>query len=106
LRILLDNCIPWRLAKSVPGHEVTSVIDLGWDKLRNGRLLDAMTGQFDLLLTVDRSIPFQQHLAGRPFAVVVLRAKTNRLGDLLPLVPAVLRVLADIKPGETREVGI
>jgi hypothetical protein len=104
VRVLLDNCVPWRLADRCHGHDVESVIDLGWDTLEDGLLLDAMAGRFDALVTVDKSIPFQQRLNNRPFAVVVLRARTNRLADLLPLVPALLKALDDIKPGEMREV--
>jgi hypothetical protein len=62
VRVLLDNCVPWRLAKSITGHDVTSVIDLGWADLTNGRLLDAMVGQFDVLVTVDKGMRFQQRV--------------------------------------------
>lgn len=104
LRVLLDNCVPWRLADRCHGHDIESVIDLGWDTLKNGLLLDAMTGRFDVLVTVDKSMPFQQRLSSRPFGVILLRARTNRLADLLPLVPALLRALGEIKPGEVREI--
>lgn len=77
---------------------------MGWGDLDDGPLLDAMTGLFDVLLTVDRSLPKQQSLTGRPFAVLVLRARTNRLADLLPLVPAVLTVLLELGQGEVREL--
>jgi predicted nuclease of predicted toxin-antitoxin system len=104
MRILLDNCVPWRLAKHIPGHQVTSVVDLGWADLKNGALLEAMAGRFDVFLTVDKSVPFQQRLADRPFAVVILRAKTNRLSDLLLLVPAMLQALEKVSPGEVQLV--
>ena len=106
MSVLLDNCVPWRLADKCRGHEVASVIDLGWHSLKDGPLLDAMAGRFDVLVSVDKSIPFQQRLADRPFAVVVLPAKSNRLADLLPLVPALLRALDEIEPGEVREIGV
>jgi hypothetical protein len=104
VRVLLDNCVPWRLAESIHGHEVASVIGLGWAELTNGRLLDAMAGQFDVLVTVDKGIRFQQSLNDRPVALVLLRARSNRLADLLPLVPALLQVLDEVKPGEVREI--
>jgi hypothetical protein len=63
-----------------------------------------MAGQFDVLITVDKSMPFQQRLDERPVAQVVLRALSNRLPDLLPLVPALLQVLSEMKPGEVREI--
>jgi hypothetical protein len=106
VRVLLDNCVPWRLGDEISGHEVSSVIDLGWANLKNGALLDAMAGRFDALVTVDRSVPYQQRLHDRSFAVLLLRTKSNRLADLLPLVPALLRALDEVKPGEMREVKI
>ena len=73
---------------------------MGWGDLNNGALLDAMTGQFEALVTVDKRLPQQQHMTDRPFGVVVLRARSNRLADLLPLVPALLAALAGLGPGE------
>jgi hypothetical protein len=58
VRVLLDNCVPWRFAESIHDHEVAGVIDLGWAELTNGRLLDAMARQFDVLVTVDKGIRF------------------------------------------------
>ena len=106
MRVLLDNCVPWRLGDDIRGHEVSSVIDLGWADLKNGALLDAMAGRFDALVTVDRSVPYQRRLHDRPFAVLLLRAKSNRLADLLPLLPALLRSLDEVKPGEVREIRV
>lgn len=105
MRVLIDNCLPWRLGDAIVGHEVESVVKLRWAALDDGPLLDAMVGRFDVLVTVDKSIPFQQQLAGRPVALVVLRAKSNNLKDVLPLVPALLETLASIAPGEAREIG-
>ncbi len=75
---------------------------MGWSDLDDGPLLDAMAGPFDFLVTVDKSIPDQQQISVRPFAVVVLRAKTNRLADLLPRVPALHLALEEMKPGQVR----
>jgi hypothetical protein len=104
LRVLLDACVPRRLGAALVGHETATAQELGWGDLDDGPLLDAMTGLFDVLLTVDRSLPKQQSLAHRSFAVLVLRARTNRLADLLPLVPAVLAALVEIGQGEVREL--
>jgi hypothetical protein len=76
-----------------------------WAEFKNGRLLDAMAGQFDVLVTVDKGIRFQQRLDSRPVAVVLLRAPSNRLADLLPLIPALLEALYHVKPGALREIG-
>jgi predicted nuclease of predicted toxin-antitoxin system len=105
VRILLDNCVPADLVPHIRGHEVETIVTMGWAGLDDGQLLDAMAGQFQALVTVDKSIPFQQLLANRPVAVVVLRAKTNRVGDLARLIPALLRALQDLVPGEVREVA-
>jgi hypothetical protein len=103
-RVLLDNCVPWRLAKSIPGHDVASVIHPGWAAMTNGRLLDAMAGEFDVPVTGDKGIPFQNRLDDRPIAIIVLRARSNGLPDLLPLVPALLQVLTEVRPGALREI--
>jgi len=63
-----------------------------------------MAGRFDALVTVDKSMRFQQRLHDRPVFVILLRANSNRLIDLLPLVPALLAALDDVKPGEVREI--
>ena len=105
MRVLLDGCVPRRLASELSGHEVRAVPEMGWADLDDGPLLNAMAGRFDVLVTVDKSLPKQQQLDQRPFAVVVLRAKTNRLADLLPLVPALRAVITELRPGQVRELG-
>jgi predicted nuclease of predicted toxin-antitoxin system len=75
MRVLLDSCVPKKLARELPEHEVRTAPQMGWGDLDDGPLLIAMTGEFDALITVDRNIPYQQNLSGRPFGVVVLRAK-------------------------------
>lgn len=104
-RVLLDNCVPRRLATAIEGHEVASVVDLGWADLKDGELLDRMADKFVVLVTVDRGIRHQQRLHNRSLSIVVLRARTNRLADLLPLVPALLVVLNHMKPGAVHEIG-
>jgi len=96
---LLDNRVPWRLARSIIGHEVTSVIDLGWADLTNGRLLDAMGGQFDILVTVDKGMRFPAK-ARRPSC----RPRTTGSQTCCLLVPALLQVLEQVKPGDVREI--
>ena len=105
MRVLLDNCVPWRLGRHITGHTVDSAMRLGWAGLDDGPLLDAMAASFDVLVTVDKNIPHQQRVDTRPVAVVVLRAKSNHIVELLPLVPALLDVLDDVEPGEVREIS-
>ena len=78
--------------------------EMGWADLDDGPLLDAMAERFDVLVTVDKSLPKQQRIGNRPLAVVILRAKTNRLADLLPHVPALRALLQTVRPGEVHEI--
>ncbi len=87
------------------GHEVREAPEMGWGDLDDGPLLDVMADQFDALVTVDKSLPKQQNLSTRSFGVVVLRAKSNRLEDLVPLAPELLEALGKLRPGEVIEVG-
>lgn len=105
MRVLLDNCVPWRLGQHITGHSVDSAMRWGWAALDDGPLLDAMAGSFDVLVTVDKSIPHQQRIDTRPVAVVLLRATSNHIGALLPLMPALLAALDDVNPGEFLEIG-
>jgi hypothetical protein len=85
--VLLDGCVPCRLADELSDHEVNTAPEMGWADLDDGPLLDAKAERFDVLVTVDKSLPKQQRIDNRPLAVVILRAKRNRLTDLLPHVP-------------------
>lgn len=79
--------------------------DMAWADLDDGPLLNAMAGRFDVLVTVDKNLPKQQQLEHRPFAVVVLRARTNRIVDLRPLVPALRVAILELRPGQVRELA-
>jgi hypothetical protein len=99
MKILLDECVDWRLSRELLGHDVKTARQMGWATIKNGDLLALASRTFDVFVTVDRKLPFQQNLSGLALAVVVLRARTNRLADLRPLVPALLVVLPQAKPG-------
>jgi hypothetical protein len=77
----------------------------GFGSKRNGELLTLADGRWDVLLTDDRNIKFQQNMTGRSISILILRAKTNRMEDLLPLMPACSEALLSIKPGQVVEVG-
>lgn len=96
---------PGALGATSPPMSFPQLGERGWNRLPDGALLDAMAGEIDVLITVDRGLPFQQRLSDRPFAVIVLRAKSNRLDALQPLVPALLKALGKLKPGEVREIA-
>lgn len=105
MRILLDEQMPRDLAADIVGHEVRTVAQLKWKGLENGQLLAEAGKQFDVLITMDRRMPLERDLAQYPIAVVLLRAPTNRIEDLRRLVPAILDVLTDVRPGQVRQVG-
>ena len=98
-RILLDECVDWRLSRHLRPHAVTTVAQLGWSGVKNGRLLRQAEGEFDIFVTVDRNLSFQQRVINFDLAVVVLKASSNRLQDLLPLVSDLLNACQTIAPG-------
>ncbi len=102
MRILLDECLPARLRRDFPGHQIQTVPREGWAGVKNGKLLRliADSGKFDLFLTMDKSLLHQQQLKNLPFAVVVLRATSNRFEDTHPLMPEALRRLVEFQPGQ------
>ena len=106
MRILLDECVPRPLRRELSGHEVRTVVEMGWDGKRNGELLRLLTAeQFAVFLTTDQNLRCQQNLHGLQVAVVVLVAPTNRLDDLVPLMPTVRTVLETIQPGAVVDVA-
>jgi hypothetical protein len=107
VRLLLDESLPRPLGRELTGHEVTTVAQLGWAGLKNGELLRRAAAEgFGALLTGDTNIQHQQNVAALGVGVVVLLARSNRIEDLLPLVPDVLSAVSVIQPGELREVGV
>ncbi len=99
MRVLIDECLDWRLAKGLPGHSVTSVQRMGWAGIKNGRLLALAEVEFDVFVTGDRNLSFQQHIADFQIAVVVLTAASTQLKDTLPLMPLLLTELPLLRPG-------
>ncbi len=99
MRVLLDHCLNWRLKRHLPGHVVQATSELGWDAIRNGRLLTLAEAEFDVFLTVDKGIKYQQNFAGRNIAVITLRGINNRIATHVPLMPQVLALLPTVEPG-------
>lgn len=106
MRVLLDECVDRRLAREIAEHEVITVPDAGWASAKNGELLELAQKKFDVFVTVDRNLSFQQHLTTFSIAVVILRARTNRLIDLRPLIPKLLEALPRAKRGEVTWVEL
>ena len=105
MKLLLDECIDRRLAKELAGHFVKTVPQMKWASIKNGRLLALAEQEFDVFITVDRNLSFQQNLPKFNIAVIILHAKTNRLADLKPLTPDILAALPDVKSGEVTHIG-
>jgi uncharacterized protein DUF5615 len=105
VRVLLDENLPLDLAGEFPGHDVKTVLGLGWGGIENGELLRRAGDGFDAFVTMDRNIEFQQRLPRQPYGVVLVRATSNRMLHLRPLVPAILAALERLKPGELQRVG-
>ena len=105
MTILLDECLPRRLARLLSGYEVKTSRQMDWHGLSNGKLLAAADTQFEVFITVDKNLVLQQSLAGFRIAVVVLRARSNKIEDLSPLVPEVVALLPALKPGQVVMVG-
>lgn len=105
MRILLDECLDWRLTRDIVGHDVKTARQMGWSAIKNGALLTLASGQFDVFVTVDRNLSDQQNLADK-LAVIVLRAKSSRLTDLRPLVPRLLEAIVLAKRGTATVVAV
>ena len=99
MRLLLDECVPARLRKALPSHQVSTVGLEGWSGVKNGKLLALAASKFDAFITVDKNLPYQQNTSSLPVAVVVLDALSNELPYLLPLVPALEAALESLKLG-------
>jgi hypothetical protein len=105
VKVLLDECIDWRLSRDIVGHDIRTARQMGWGAIENGELLLRATENFDVFITVDRNLSFQQNLGSFPIAVIVLQARTNRLADLKPLVPRLLAAIESARPGVARFIG-
>jgi hypothetical protein len=98
MKLLLDESLPRDLRLHLPGHEGGTVPERGWVSKSNGELLQLASPEFDALLTADQNLEFQQNVSRYEIGVVVLVAPSNRVPDLLPLVPRVLEILPGLRP--------
>lgn len=106
MRVLLDECVPRGLRAELPGHEVKTVSEAGWPGVKNGALLQLAAAQFDVLLTVDRNLEYQQNFSGLTIAVIIVDAPSNDIAVLRPLMPAVRKALPNVKPGTVTHVYV
>jgi hypothetical protein len=103
--VLLDECVNWRLGRDIVGHDVKTAHQMGWTTIQNGALLALASQHFDIFVTVDRNLSFQQNLNSFSISVIVLEAKTNRLADLRPLIPKLLAAIETARPGTAKFIG-
>ena len=106
MRILLDECVPRKLKFHLPGHDCKTVAEAGMAGKSNGELLGlAEAHQFEVFLTIDQGIEYQQNLSNRRITILVLHAKSNRLAHLVRLVPRSLVALGTIRSGQLIHVN-
>ena len=105
MRILLDEPVPRRLGSLLVGHATTTVPKSGRAGVKNGKLLTLAATKFEVFLTTDQNIEFQQNLFALPIAILVVVAKSNRMKDIEPLVPDILKGLNHMPPKSLRKVG-
>ena len=104
MRVLIDECLNWRICRALAGHHCTSAQKKGWSGLTNGDLFKQAEAEFDLLITGDRNLSFQQDMTTLNIAVVVLHAKTTKLDDTMVLIPKLISLLPTLQPGDVVHV--
>ena len=98
MRILLDESLPRRLRGVFSGHEVVTVVEAGWSGVKNGELLRLTSMNFDLFVTADQNLQYQQNLVALPIAVAILTARDTRFESLQLPAGELLRQLPDLAP--------
>jgi predicted nuclease of predicted toxin-antitoxin system len=106
MKVLFDECLPKRLKRELPGHEVVRVQEMGWAGIKNGALLRLIqAADFDVFVTIDGNLEYQQNLRAIKFAIVVLSAPDNTFDTLSPLMPKVIEALKIITTGQVVHVN-
>ena len=107
MRLLIDECAPSALRNALArrGHHCRTVQEVGWSGKKNGELLNLAEDAFDVLITIDTNLRYQQNLTGRKIAILLLLARSNRLEILSGHFSACADALETIKPGDFIEVG-
>jgi hypothetical protein len=101
LKVLLDECVDARFAPHVTGFDTRTVLGMGWESISNGKLLTLAQAEFDVFATIDKNLSFQQHLPKYAIAVILIHCKSNRVEDLLPLLPDLLDAIPKAPRGQT-----
>ena len=100
MKVLLDECVTRYLKRDFTGHQVLTVEEAGFKGLKNGQLLQAVSGLYEVLVTVDQNLQYQQNLSSFAIAIILLKAQRSTYPMLKPLMPQVHAILQKIKPGE------
>jgi predicted nuclease of predicted toxin-antitoxin system len=106
MRVLLDECIPVRIADELPMHDVQTIRGMGWRGKKNGELLRLAASKFNVFVTIDKGLEFQQRIAHLPLGVVTLVSPSNDIDALRPLVPALRHAVMKVKPGQVIRVEL
>lgn len=104
MKILLDECVPWPMHRVLPGHACTSVQGQGWSGIKNGDLLQRAEAEFDLFVTSDQNIRYQQNLAGRRIAILEL--STNDLRRILAASALIEEAIGELQSSEFKQLAI
>jgi predicted nuclease of predicted toxin-antitoxin system len=105
MKVLLDECVPRKLRRELTEHAVVTVTERGWSGVKNAKLLALAETEFEVFLTVDQNLKYQQNLKAFNIGVILLVARNNRLKTLLPLMPEARKALENIKAGDLIRVG-
>jgi hypothetical protein len=105
MRILPDENLPRKLTGHLVSHACKTVVECGWAGKKNGELLGLADPEFDVLLTLDKNLPYQQNLNTKRIAVLIIRARSNRIQDLLPVIPECLAAIEIIQPCQVVCIG-
>ena len=106
MKVLIDECLPRKLKRALAGHDCQTVPEAGLAGLKNGELLSRAEAMgFEVFITLDRGIEYQQRLEDRKLGVLLIRSKSSRLQELLPKVPEIQRALDRISPGQLVKLG-
>jgi len=106
LRVLLDECIDARFAPHVVGFDTQTVLGKGWSGISNGKLLALAQAEFNVFVTVDKNLSFQQHLPKFSIAVILIHCKSNRVQDLLEVLPNLLAAIPTAPAGQVTRVAV
>ena len=106
MRVLLDECIDARFAPHVVGFDTQTVLGKGWSGISNGKLLALAQAEFNVFVTVDKNLSFQQHLPKFSIAVILIHCKSNRVQDLLEVLPNLLAAIPTAPAGQVTRVAV